>query len=69
MHPCEVQALGKSWKRRLRDRLVRLHALHECELDRPAFSDHDGDHRCRCGQTWAKQASDNGPAIRPRKEH
>jgi hypothetical protein len=67
MHPCEVQALAHNWRRRLRDRVVYRHALHECDLDRPGFREHYGDHRCVCGLTFAKQATDNDPPLRPRR--
>jgi hypothetical protein len=57
--PCEVWALGKTQTRRLLDLLTHGHARHTCQRERPAFLEHDGDHHCRCGKRYAKQASDN----------
>lgn len=56
---CEVWALGKTRRRRLLDLLTCGHARHTCQRERPAFQEHNGDHECRCGQRYAKQASDN----------
>jgi hypothetical protein len=60
--PCEVQALGRTWSRRLYDRVTRGHARHVCTREREFMQEHDGDHACRCGLTYAKSPTDNGPA-------
>lgn len=60
--PCEVQALGRTRRRRVADRIRHGHAHHVCDLNRPGLGRyHDGEHECTCGLRWAQQAADDGP--------
>jgi hypothetical protein len=35
------------------------HTKHVCIRTREFAQEHEGDHRCACGLTWAKQDTDN----------
>lgn len=56
---CEVWAVGLTWRLRLLDRLRHGHARHRCDRDRPFMREHVGDHRCACGVTFLRLATDN----------
>jgi hypothetical protein len=56
---CDVWAIHKKFVGRMKDWFRYSHAKHVCVRVRNFAQEHEGDHKCSCGFTYAKGPTDN----------